>query len=123
MHYSIEDIIAKVKRLCDCPKCARVQREVLRGMNRDKEANSTMRLGSELEDLLHARKNQKQSKIDFHAKRAAEIRFEIEADDDGGWVYGSTPGLKGKQFGPVKRTAPGLKWKEVGLDEPMIVSC
>ena len=95
-----DGIIAEVKRLCDCPGCARVQARVLADMNRKQEANLTRRLAKELSDLQDARNNEAQ--FEHHQQKAAATRAEIEAV--GGWVYGSTPGLKWKEIGAIKPT-------------------
>ena len=88
---TIEGIIAEVKRLCDCPKCAEVQARVLDELNRDREAELTSRLAAELSGLQEAQNNDAPTEA-IHVKITA-TRAEIESV--GGWVYGSdklTPG-------------------------------
>jgi len=88
---TIDGIIAEVKRLCNCPDCAAAQASVLADMKRDKEAELTRRLATELSGLLRTQENENPSdeneKPIFWQKKMDVTRSEIEADD--GWVYGS----------------------------------
>ena len=113
-----EGIIAEVKQLCNCPNCAKEQVRVLKTMpgRNTEEADLTERLATELSALLDAQKNGADNEsIKQHRNTINATRAQIESV--GGWVYGSTPGLRWKEVGSVKPTAAGLKWKKIEFKE------
>ena len=108
-----EGIIAEVKRLCDCPKCAEVQARVLAELNRDREAEFTKRLATELQGLQEALNND--VPIKALQEKISATRAEIESV--GGWVYGSDKST------PVDWPDDSVThpWGKYG--QPMCVTC
>ena len=57
-----EGMVREVRGLCDCPECAKEQAQVLKQMARDKEAEYTFRLATELAALKSARETKQPPK-------------------------------------------------------------
>ena len=88
---TIEGMEGEVRRLIDCPECAKIHAEILRELKRDVESKITERLSQALSKLLEARRSTGEAKasvgtISFLEEEVKEIRQEIEVID--GWFYG-----------------------------------
>ena len=81
----------EVRRLTDCPECAKIHAGILSELKRDAESEVTKRLAQALSKLLAARRSTGGAKasvgaITFLEEQVDKIRQEIEAMH--GWFYG-----------------------------------